>query len=69
MDATTPVVDPTDLVSVNLYPFTVVNACQQTGNTLVALKTQPKVIIRQQAQGRKRQFDVHSVIGPFTSFA
>ena len=40
-------------------------------NRLVALKTQPNVIvvIAKQAQGRKRQFDVHSVIGPFTSLA
>jgi len=32
-------------------------------------KTQPNVtiLIAKQAQGRKRQFNVHSVIGPFTS--
>jgi len=56
-------------LSLNLYHFTVATACQQTGNRLVALKTQPNVtiVIAKQAQGRKRQFDVHSVIGPFTS--
>jgi len=55
----------------NLYPFTVANACQQTGNRLVALKTQPNVniVIAKQAQWRKRQFDVHSFIGPSTSLA
>ena len=38
-------------------------------NRLVALKTQPNVtiVIAKQAQGRKRQFSVLSVIGPFTS--
>ena len=39
------------------------------GNRLVALKTQPNVttVMAKQAQSRKRQFNVHSVIGPFTS--
>ena len=56
-------------LSLNLYPFTVASACQETGNSLVALKTQPNVtiVVAKQAQGRKRQFNVHSVIGPFTS--
>jgi len=58
-------------LSLNLYPFTVANACQQTGNRQVALKTQPNVtiVIAKQAQGRKRQVDVDSVIGAFTSLA
>jgi len=56
-------------LNLNLYCFTVANACQQIGNRLVALKTQPNVttVMAKQAQRRKRQFNVHSVIGPFTS--
>ena len=53
----------------NLYPFTVANACQQTANRLVAVKTQPNVtiVIAKQVQGGRRQSIVHSVIDPFTS--
>jgi len=58
-------------LSLNLYPFTEANACQQTGSRLIAFKTRPNAVIAtaKQAQGEKRQFDVHSVIGPFTSLA
>ena len=55
--------------SVPFYCRVQIQACQQTGNRLVALKTHPNVtiVIAKQTEGRKRQFDVHSVIGPFTS--
>jgi len=58
-------------LSLNLYPFTSAKACQQTGNRLLALKTQPNVtiVIAKQAQRGRRQCNVHGVIGPFTSLA
>ena len=34
-----------DVVKFQSVPFTVANACQQTGNRQVALKTQPNVSI------------------------
>jgi len=56
------------LLSLNLYPFAVANACQQTGNRLVALKTQPNVTIVIAKQAHEgRQSNVHNVIIPFTS--
>jgi len=45
------------MLSLNLSHFTVGNACQQTGNRLVALKTQPNVtiVIAKQAQLKEEE--------------
>jgi len=42
-------------LSLNLYHFTVANACQQIGNRLAALKTQPNVHCRSQTGSRKKK--------------